>query len=56
MKTEQELKQLIAEIEDEMQFVNTRLKKALSAAESSALYSKREELNAQLNILLEVLK
>ena len=56
MKTEQELKQLIAEIEDEMQFVNTRLKKALRAAESSALHNKREELNAQLNILLGVLK
>ena len=56
MKTEQEVKQLIAEIEDKIQDVNTELENFSSWEQLDRLHDKRRQLQAQYNILLEVLK
>lgn len=56
MKTEQEVKQLIAEIENKMQDVNTGLENFSSREQLDRLHDKRRQLQAQYNILLEVLK
>lgn len=56
MKTELEIRKMLVDLEDKMQYVNSRLETVSNQFEFDLYHKERVELKAQYNILLEVLK
>lgn len=56
MKTQNEIEKMLKDLEDKMQEVNSKLEKVSSMEEALPHHDRRRQLQAQYNILLEVLK